>query len=138
MKPIETITRESFAPFGTVLEFSAAPQSERFEVLVEEANSPWRLAVYRVRERACTTLENHPASLESFEPLSGTGLLLVAENAVPAAYRVFLLNKPVCLHKGVWHQMLTLSEETIVKITENLEVSALFYTLPQAVTAAVL
>ncbi|MFU1796398.1 hypothetical protein ACM1RC_21240 [Paenibacillus azoreducens] len=126
---IKNITKESFKPYGAVIEFSENPTDPRFEVVVTEGNHPWRLAVYRVVEREFDKLECHTMSLESFEPVSGTGLLIVAEHDKPDQYEAFLLDKPVCLNKGVWHQMITLSEETIVKIAENLEVSSEFYNL---------
>ncbi|MGZ9585885.1 hypothetical protein [Paenibacillus marinisediminis] len=131
---IRTITKESFKPYGTVIEFSENPADPRFEVVVTEVNHPWRLAVLRVVEREFDQLECHTMSLESFEPVSGTGLLIVAEHETPEQYEVFLLDKPVCLNKGIWHQMITLSEETIVKIAENLEVSSAFYNFDQSLT----
>lgn len=122
MRPIETIDPAGFAPYGTVLEFTGG--DDRFEVLVTEPDSPWRLAVFRSRLRSCTEMECHPASLESFEPMRGAGVLLVAAHETPGDWHAFLLDRPVCLHKGVWHSLLTLSEETVVKIAENLEVSS--------------
>lgn len=122
MKPIETIDPASFAPYGTVLEFTGA--DDRFEILVTEPDSPWRLAVFRSCLRSCAEMECHPASLESFEPMRGTGVLLVAAHDTPEDWHAFLLDRPVCLHKGVWHALLTLTEETVVKIAENLDVTS--------------
>ena len=68
-----------------------------------------------------------PYSKESFEPLKGISVLLVAEHEKPEDYHAFLLDKPICLKKGVWHQVLSLTAEAEVKITENLEVSSEFY-----------
>ena len=39
-----------------------------------------------------------------------------------------MLDKPVVLKKGIWHQTLALTSEAQVKITENLEVESVFYT----------
>lgn len=122
MKPIETIDPARFAPYGTVLEFTGA--DDRFEILVTEPDSPWRLAVFRSCLRECAEMECHPASMESFEPMRGVGVLLVAEHDTPEDWHAFLLDRPVCLHKGVWHALLTLSDETVVKIAENLEVTS--------------
>lgn len=127
MRPIETIDKAGFFPYGTVLEFTASSQPPRFEVLVTEAEQPWRLALFRVFNKACTQLERHPTSMESFEPLSGMGVLLAALPEAPLDWRAFLLDRPVCLHKGIWHAMLTLTEETVVKITENLKVNSELY-----------
>ncbi len=74
-------------------------------------------------------LECHPDSYESFEPLKGIGILLTAKPESPEDYHAFLLDKPVCLKKGVWHQLIALTEEVQVKITENLEVGTSFYEL---------
>ena len=134
---IKNITKDGFKPYGTVIEFSANPEDPRFEVVLTEPNHPWRLAVLRVVEKEFDTLECHTMSLESFEPVSGTGLIIVAEHDKPEQFEVFLLDKPVCLNKGVWHQMITLSEETIVKIAENLEVSSEFYSVGKRYTAQI-
>lgn len=135
MNEIQFITGEAFAPYGRVLEFPENPADPRFQVVVTENGAGWRLAVFRVKERECDRLECHPLSMESFEPMQGTGLLIVACCDTPQQYEVFLLDRPVCLDKGVWHQMITLSQETVVKITENLEVESEFYTLVQPICA---
>jgi ureidoglycolate hydrolase len=127
MKAIENITQESFERFGKIIEFSAFPADERFEVVVEEPAHPWRLAVFRVKIKEAGRMECHPDSMESFEPIEGTGLLLVAENHSPQDFHVFLLDRPVCLYKGVWHELLTLSEISLYKITENRQVASRFY-----------
>lgn len=131
-KEILTISKESFAPFGKVIEFSP-DCTEKFEIIIKEEVEPWRIAVYRYKERSVSRMENHPTSMESFEPLTGTTLIMVAENNSPEDYKVFLLDKPICLYKGIWHQVITLSEEASVKITENLEVSSEFYEFKEEV-----
>ena len=59
--------------------------------------------------------------------------MLTARPESPEDYHAFLLDKPVCLNKGVWHQLIALTEEVQVKITENLEVGTLFYELDSIV-----
>lgn len=125
-KPILTISKKSFEKFGKVIEFSETC-TEKFEVVISEPNEPWRLAVYRYVEKGVKYMENHPTSMESFEPLTGTTLIMVAENKTPSDFKVFLLDKPVCLYKGVWHQVISLSDIASVKITENLDVTSEFY-----------
>lgn len=127
MRKIENISKETFKDFGIVIEFSDEAQKERFEVIVEEHEHPWRIAMFRVVERSFQRLEKHPSSLESFEPILGIGCLVVAKEATPEDIHVFLLDKPICLYKGIWHQMISLSKETLVKITENDEVNSEFY-----------
>ncbi len=135
---IETITAESFAPFGRVIDFSPEPEDERFEVVIREEIEPWRIAVFRVRQRTAERLECHPASMESFEPMTGTGILLVAEPWKPQNPRAFLLDQPVCLYKGIWHEVITLSQEAVYKITENKEVISEFFPFPGLVGASVI
>lgn len=125
-KPIENITPDSFKEFGVVLDFSPEFPAE-FEILVREADHPWRMAVYRPSKRVCKFLENHPGSIESFEPVRGTSLILVAANADPEGFRIFLLDKPVCLGKGVWHNVIPLSDDVLIRVNENLEVAAEFH-----------
>ena len=114
MTRLESITAENFKAYGTVLEF---PENygDTFYIVDTETDQPWRV------------VENHPTSKESFEPLKGITVLLVAEHENPEDYRAFVLDKPVCLKKGIWHQVLALTPEAQVKITENLEVPSEFY-----------
>ena len=129
---IRTITAESFQKYGVVLDFS--PEfSGAFEIILKEPDSPWRMAVYRPNDRKCTVLENHPTSLESFEPVRGTALLLVAPNDAPDNFEIFLLDKPICLFKGVWHNALALSDDVIIRINENLEVTTEFHRFEKSV-----
>lgn len=137
-KEVQYITRKNFESFGWLLDFSENPQDERFEVIVKEEVNPWRIAMFRVKIREIDQLESHPESMESFEPVSGCGILVVAPPDTPKDYQVFLLNRPVCLKKGVWHEVITISEESIFKITENKEVSSKFYSLKKRVGVAFL
>ena len=60
-------------------------------------------------------------------------VLLVAEHETPEKYKAFVLDKPVCLKKGVWHQVLSLTPSAEVKITENKDVYSEFYDLPEEI-----
>lgn len=123
---LESITREAFEPFGTILEFPEGFEGN-FYIVDTEKEEPWRVAVFRYSNKEIKKIENHPHSKESFEPLSGVTVLLVAEHETPEDYHAFVLDKPVCLKKGIWHQTLALTMEAQVKITENLEVESVFY-----------
>jgi len=125
---IENITTENFAPFGYVLEFTPE-MKDPFHVIVREEKDPWRLALLRFDWHEVKRLENHPDSMESFEPLEGASVLFVAENKSPDKIRAFFLDKPICLYKGVWHEVMAVSADAKVKITENLDVSAEYYNL---------
>lgn len=126
MVRLESVTKEAFAPFGTVMEF---PEDcmDCFCIVDTEEEKPWRVAVFRYSNREIKRIECHPSSKETFEPLKGITVLLVAEHETPEDYHAFILDKPVCLKKGVWHQTLALTPEAQVKITENLEVESVFY-----------
>lgn len=121
MIPIRKITPESFAAFGTVLDFSGPAG---WEIVVEEDSPGWRIALLEYGARPVTRLECHPASRESFEPVRGTGLLLTAPPEHPEKIEAFLLDCPICLFRGVWHQVVALGERAMVKITENREVTS--------------
>lgn len=132
MIAVESITREKFAPFGSVIEFSADFQGE-YEILETEEIKPWILAVYRYTRKSIRRIENHPTSMETFEPLTGVTVLLVAEHDTPENYKAFILDKPVCLKKGIWHQVLSLTPLAEVKITENKDVYSEYYDLPEEI-----
>lgn len=120
-RALECVTSHRFAPFGKILEFTP-DMEEKFHIIMSEEKEPWRIAVFRYDNRNIHTIERHPTTMESFEPLSGITVLLVAEYETPDEPVAFLLDKPVCLYKGIWHQVLSLTESAQVKITENLEV----------------
>ncbi len=137
MAALESITAEKFSPYGTVLEFPEGYE-ENFYIADTEEKQPWRIAVFRYSSREIRRVENHPFSKESFEPLKGITVLLVAEHETPEEYQVFVLDKPVCLKKGIWHQVLALTPEAQVKITENLEVASEFYEYEKAKSVQVI
>lgn len=123
---ISNLTDPDFKAFGVLLD-DYENKNRGFKVLVEEPLFGWRIATYNVTDKKTTRLERHPSSKESFEPLYGVGVLIVAPIESPKDFKCFVLDKPVCLHKGIWHQLISLSENTIVKITENYEVDSEFY-----------
>ena len=135
--PIRNIDHDSFDRYGRIMEFSEG-YPEAFEIIVREREPGWRLAIFKFYDKKIKVIENHPASMESFEPLKGIALLLVAENANPADYEVFLLDKPVCLNKGTWHQVISLTKEAQVKIAENDEVATEFFELPGEIAPGVI
>lgn len=132
MRKVQSIKRETFQKYGEVLEFPEECK-EAFHIVVTEEAQPWRLAVFRYDNKTIKTLECHPFSLESFEPLGGMTVLVVAEHESPEQYEAFLLDKPVCLKKGIWHQVLSVTDEAQVKIAENLEVTSQFFELEKEI-----
>lgn len=136
MKALQSVSRDRFAKYGDVLEFPEQCQ-DPFCIIVTEEEAPWRLAVFRYTNKTIDRFECHPTSKESFEPLKGITVLVVAENDRPSEYEAFILNKPVCLKKGIWHQVLSLTEEAQVKIAENLEVNSEFFELPKPISVQI-
>ena len=132
MKEVKPISRESFEKYGYVIGFPEEC-SDIYYVVTSEEKEPWRIAVFRFSDREIRRLECHPASMESFEPIKGIAVLAVAEHDHPEEYEVFILERPVCLKKGIWHQVLSLTGETQVKITENDAISSVFYELDKPV-----
>lgn len=131
--PLRTIDPDSFAPYGDVLVLTN-PDPERlqqgrseFRIISRSADpTGWRIAVLAIRNREITRLERHPTTLESFEPMTGLAVICVAPPDNPDAVEAFVLDQPVCLKKGVWHDVLTLTKEAMIKIAENLEVTGDF------------
>lgn len=136
-KPIRNIIVDSFSKYGTILEFSNNFEGV-FEIIIKQPDGGWRLAVLRHSQKTGKVMECHPDSKESFEPLSGMLLLIVAEHQTPADFEVFLLDKPVCLHEGIWHQVISLAAESQVKITENYEVDSEFFEFEKDIRAGVI
>lgn len=131
MKHIQNITKENFRKYGTVIEFTGRKDDPEFEIIIRHKDDPWRIAMLRVKNKEFNALEMHPASLETFEPVEGMCLLLLSLTAQKSDCEAFLLDRPVCLNKGVWHGIATLTHVSEVKITENLEVDTEYCDLDQ-------
>lgn len=138
---LETITEASFAPFGTVVDWTPTLEEngQPFHILVRsEVPTGWRLAVLKVTPRAVDRLENHPHSEELFAPLEGRAVLVVAEAGEREEdddVHAFFLDRPVSVGPGVWHDVFSLSELATILIAENLEVGAEYSALSRPVGA---
>ncbi|MBC7959683.1 MAG: hypothetical protein H7X94_07440 [Vallitaleaceae bacterium] len=133
---IQNLTPEAFNKYGTILRFTSK-MNDGWEILVTSDNPGWRLALLEFSRKTTHQLEYHPTSKESFEPLSGLSLLIVAEHETPQDYEVFLLDEPICLEAGVWHQVISLSATAMVKITENLDVESVYYEVDHEIEVVV-
>ncbi|MBR0599841.1 hypothetical protein [Sinanaerobacter chloroacetimidivorans] len=129
MKQINYITKDNFGKYGRIIDFTGQEGNPPFEVIIQNEDDPWRIAMLRVEEREFTFLEKHPGSLETFEPVEGICLLLVSLETQKSDYEVFVLDRAVCLDKDVWHGIVSLADVSKVKITENLEVDTDYYHL---------
>ncbi len=122
---LKYITKENFSKYGFILDFSE-PNKEGWEVLTKVKEAGWRIAILEIDRKSATRLERHPGSKETFEPLSGVSVLLLAKDT-PMNFEAFLLDKPVCLNEGIWHEVFALSEKAKFKITENDEVKCEYF-----------
>lgn len=125
MKELKYITRESFKKYGCILDFSRDDTSV-WEILFKVKDNGWRIAILEIDRHFATRLERHPDSIETFELISGISILLASDKN-PKDFQVFLLDKPVCLNKGIWHEVIALSDKAKFKITENDEVTCEYF-----------
>jgi ureidoglycolate hydrolase len=127
---LRPLSAEAWAPVGTILEI-ASPDPERarageneFKVVDQSENGDgWRLAVQIVRGRELRQIGHHPNTKESFEPVSGVAAICVASLETPDELRAFVLDRPVVVNASVWHGLIALSAEAVVKIAENRQVT---------------
>ncbi|MCT8137649.1 ureidoglycolate lyase [Anaerobacillus sp. CMMVII] len=128
--------KESFAPYGEIIEVNPFSSDTFQVVLSEEQVNGWRIAVSNLSgKRIVKKLGLHPNTRESFEPLNGVVVIVVATKEEPDNIKAFLLDQPVCLYKNVWHANIALSAQAAVKITENAtEIESLHHTLKEAIT----
>ena len=121
MLPIEHLTPDAFAPFGDVV---APDGDDRFVVHVEEPHEKgWRFARSRVARGPVTLVSRHETTRESFVPLAGTTIIVVAERDTADDLHAFLLDRGVVIHKDVWHQTVAVSERSYLAISENHDVA---------------
>ncbi|MFH0807724.1 MAG: hypothetical protein V2A57_04845 [Elusimicrobiota bacterium] len=119
---IKCPTKTNFKKFGKILEGTKKTHSSKktqYEIITGSKSEGWLLAYLIVRNRVSKNIEQHPASKESFEPVRGVCLLIVAPVKTPDKIETFILDKPIVLNEGVWHDVVALSEEAEVKIAEN-------------------
>lgn len=128
--PLNVLTAAAFAPYGTLIAHDGELEAN-FQVIVDEPDAAgWRIAVNRVTAAPIVSLGRHPNTRESFEPLSGTVVLVVAEPGEPDRLEAFVLDQPVCLFVSVWHATIAIGKPALVKITENHTVRSEAYALP--------
>lgn len=132
----KTISRESFGQYGVVLEH--VNQEEGYEPLVAVESRGWIWAVLTFRLKSIPRIECHLTSKESFEPVLGTTIIVVAPPEDPDDTETFLPDKAVMLHEGVWHEVMALSDMARVKITENKDVTSEYHNLGSELSAALM
>lgn len=131
---IRELSDDAFRRYGDVLWTNSV---EGFQVLVEESDQVgWRLACLKLLRAPVKVLGRHPDSREAFYPLSGSVVILVAEENAPDLIQAFLLDKPVCIHKNIWHASYSLSETSCLGVAENASVSLIEHKLLNPVFAS--
>jgi ureidoglycolate hydrolase len=132
MIPIRRISKKAFAKYGTLL--TPPDKNKVFTVVCGDKDAAgWRIGVVIIGPDEVSQLEAHPESLETFEPVSGTSVLLVSETDKPDSIEAFLLDQGVLVNKNIWHGLSVLSERAEVKVTENFEVASVFHKLKKPI-----
>jgi len=98
-------------------------RKNNYGILLKENSKGWRIGYLIVRERVIRRLESHPDSLETFEPVKGRSIIALARQDRSLRPTVFLLDKPVVLKKGIWHDVAAVSRRAEIKIFENKDVT---------------
>jgi ureidoglycolate hydrolase len=137
-KQINNITSKNFAKYGYVIEHDSS-NIEKFQVVLNEFEQVgWRIAVSKVINKSIIKIARHPNTMESFEPVAGVTLVCVALLELPEEYEIFLLDKPVCVYKNIWHATFCLSEYSILKICENVTVESEEYEFAREIKVAIM
>ena len=131
---LKNIARENFAKYGTILEHKE--RQGGYEPLVKVESRGWIWAIMTIGNKTISEIECHPTSKESFEPVFGTTIIVLAPPDEPDKAEAFLLDTSVMLDEGVWHNILALSAVSRVKITENNDVTSKKHDLGREVGVA--
>jgi ureidoglycolate hydrolase len=124
------LSTAAFASYGQIIAYDYEIAAS-FQLIIDEPNAAgWRIAVNKVSCEPIAALNCHPNTRESFEPLSGVTVIVVANYDNPSEMEAFLLDQPVCIYQCVWHATLSISKSALVKITENHSVQSETYVLP--------
>ena len=137
-RKIHVLTHGSIRPYGMIIDGACVDDKGKknsFGILMKERSKGWRIGYLVVREKTMKRLENHPDSFETFEPVVGTPVMALSSNRYPEKIKLFLLDKPVVVKRGVWHAVVSHSGKSEIKIFENIEVEVEYHTLKESITA---
>jgi len=129
---VRKLTEQSIKPYGRIIGRACVKddgRGNRFGILLKEPSKGWRIGYLILRDRSIKRLERHTDSLETFEPVKGKAVIALAKRESPGSSELFLLDKPVVVNKGVWHEVLAVSRVCEIKIFENIEVKTEYYSL---------
>jgi len=82
MIKIQTLSKKAFKKFGAIIE---QPDKKKiFSVLTGDKEARgWRIGYLVYFPEPVKSLEKHPESMETFEPVSGTSIMLLAGKKTP-------------------------------------------------------
>lgn len=136
------LTQELFEPYGRILEPKENEVAEvtesgvfDFYVTFKESSQDWQIGYLKQSGKIVDKLECHPNTAEVFSPVSGNAVLILAtEPDQERTMRAFKLEKPIVLNRGIWHGVITLSEQSEMLIVESPDVIDEYHQLPQPIT----
>jgi ureidoglycolate hydrolase len=134
---LHKLTHKSIKPYGHIIDASCVrykPGDNGFGILFSERSKGWRIAYLVLKKTSMARLENHPNTAETFEPVIGRAAIALAPHNRPDRFRVFLLDKPVVLKKGVWHNVAALTKKCDIKICEGIKVREVYHKLARPIT----
>jgi ureidoglycolate hydrolase len=146
-KPVQICANELqqgiFSSYGRILEPEKSetpevsdPGNFDFYVTFKESSPGWQIGYLINEGKIVNQLERHPNTAEVFSPLQGSAVLVVSKNPEDKnSITAFKLDKPVVLHRGVWHGVISLSEKAEILIVESPDVIDEFYHLPHPITS---
>jgi hypothetical protein len=126
---ISRLTHKNIKPYGTIIDSKCAPtqpDGNGWGIPVRSKSAGWRIAYLILRNKAFRRLERHPDTLEMFDPVKGKAVIALALPETPDRSKLFYLDKPVVLKKGIWHALYTITPETHIKIFENIKVKCVY------------
>lgn len=132
---IKKLNSKNFRKYGRIIEYpnmQAKGNTRNLWRIVhtEDAKVGWRIAYLVLRDKTVGRLERHPKSDETFEPIAGETLFFVSDSEDYSKIECFYLDKPIVLNKGMWHALITLGEESEIKIVENAKVKCEYLKFP--------
>jgi len=138
MNKILSPNSQNFRAYGKIIEYPNIAKKGRTRNLwrivhTETAKVGWRIAYLVLRDKSIGRLGRHPVSDETFEPIKGKALIFVSTKKSFESIECFYLDKPIIVNKGVWHNLISLTAEAEIKITENAKVASEFWRLPRRI-----
>jgi ureidoglycolate hydrolase len=128
-KKISHLTYSKIKPYGYIIDSKCAknqPDGNGWGILLNSRSTGWRIAYLILRKKKISRLESHPDSLETFEPVKGRAVIAIAAQKSPKNSKLFYLDRPIVLKKGVWHGLYAVSKEAHIKIFENNKVKCVY------------